>query len=145
MRTPDTIFFPWKRYAYRIVIFVTRVGLPRQNHASARVAGRQINFIVQSRCFRLSGAIDRAGRARDAPFARTVTLICNTCGSSKLPMRKDEWCVRMRLRPDCGGISQVEREREREGRILARSRPAVQRFAIDRRGCIAAWHLINAL
>lgn len=55
-------------------------------------------------CLRLSAAIDRAGRARDIPFARTVALICNTCGSSELSMREDEWCVRMRLRPDCGGI-----------------------------------------
>jgi len=56
-------------------------------------------------CLRLSAPIDPLpGRARGVPFARTVALICNTCGSSELPMREDEWCVRMRLRPDCGGI-----------------------------------------
>jgi len=94
------------------------------NHVSARVAGRRINFIIQSRCLRLSGAIDRAGRARDAPFARTVALICNTCGSSELSMREDERCVRMRLRPDCGETSQIERARtgQREGRAIAPGR-----------------------
>lgn len=71
---------------------------------ASRRDGERINFIIQNRCLRLSGAIDRAGRARDSPYARTVALICNTCGSSELPMREDEWCVRMRLRPDCGGV-----------------------------------------
>lgn len=80
---------------------------------------RSADKFYHSRCLRLSGAYRSCRpRPRCTAFARTVALICNTCGSSELPMREDEWCVRMRLRPDCGEISQVERARarQREGR-----------------------------
>lgn len=119
MRTPDTIFFLTK---ICISYYYFCNACPRRNQTRAGASRRTADKFYHTVAFVYPELSIVAGRARDAPFARTVTLICNTCGSSKLPMRKDEWCVRMRLRPDCGGISQVERERDREKGAYSRDR-----------------------